>query len=248
MTHDKAGIIATLHRLKRAAIFWILAFGLWMALGNLVEMTTLAIRSPIITVILSFASLWVVICFIGVALAYLENKPDQWKRADGTLTTQSRLCWPYRAITTFIWRLWHLLTREPAYNQITDTIYAGRRLLDGEPLPPVTMVIDLTVEFPEPQTLRTCGKYHSFPIFDASAPPPEELLAFARWLPAEETVYIHCAQGHGRTGLVILAVLLQRKIVTTIPEGIALMQRHRPGISLSSDQRHCIETMLRIAE
>jgi protein-tyrosine phosphatase len=57
-------------------------------------------------------------------------------------------------------------------------------------------------------------------------------------------VFIHCAQGHGRTGLAAIALLLHRGEVSDIEEGLSLLRSIRPGIGLSADQRACLEQCL----
>ncbi len=52
---------------------------------------------------------------------------------------------------------------------------------------------------------------------------------------------IHCAQGHGRTGLVAAAVLVVFRRAQTVSEAIAMVQTVRPGIELNTMQRSILE-------
>jgi hypothetical protein len=54
--------------------------------------------------------------------------------------------------------------------------------------------------------------------------------------------FLNCAQGHGRTGLFALAVLLSSGVVRSVDEGMRMLLAVRPAIRLSRDQRRCIET------
>ncbi|WP_236696550.1 dual specificity protein phosphatase family protein [Rhodopirellula islandica] len=54
-------------------------------------------------------------------------------------------------------------------------------------------------------------------------------------------VLIHCAQGHGRTGLVASAVLLVSGAAQTASDAIAMVQAVRPGIELNATQRSILE-------
>ena len=49
-------------------------------------------------------------------------------------------------------------------------------------------------------------------------------------------VYIHCAQGHGRTGTVAAAVLVAKGIHSTPEAAIDALQRVRPKLALNRTQ------------
>ena len=55
------------------------------------------------------------------------------------------------------------------------------------------------------------------------------------------TTYIHCAQGHGRTGLFALALLSTRGKVDSFEDGFSCIKNVRPGIGLNKTQ----ETFIR---
>ena len=52
----------------------------------------------------------------------------------------------------------------------------------------------------------------------------------------EGRAFVHCAQGHGRTGLFALALLLRRGSVQTIEDGVGLLRRLRPAVRLNREQ------------
>ena len=54
-------------------------------------------------------------------------------------------------------------------------------------------------------------------------------------------VLIHCAQGHGRTGLVTAAVLIAFGGIQTAGDAIAMIQAVRPGVELNKAQRLILE-------
>jgi protein-tyrosine phosphatase len=100
--------------------------------------------------------------------------------------------------------------------------------------------VDLTSEFQEPATLRRLAAYRSFPILDASAPEPETLREVLDSLRPGKT-FVHCAQGHGRTGLFAAALLLHSKKANSPEEAVRMLQRARPGIVLNASQKACLE-------
>src|SRR4030095_7030576 len=111
-----------------------------------------------------------------------------------------------------------LFSREPAHTEVNEQLVIGRRLLSSEMKGDFENYIDLTAEFVEPAAIRRRDGYRSFPILDGSAPSPEALEAALSGLRSGRT-FVHCAQGHGRTGLFAVALLLRSGAVRTIEEG-----------------------------
>lgn len=56
-------------------------------------------------------------------------------------------------------------------------------------------------------------------------------------------VLIHCAQGHGRTGLVAAAVLLVSGEAKTAVDAIAMVKSVRPGVELNREQMSVLEKL-----
>lgn len=100
--------------------------------------------------------------------------------------------------------------------------------------------MDSTAEFSEPSFIRNSPAYHSFPILDGSAPTPAALQQAVVGLRPGRT-FIHCAQGHGRTGLFALAKLLHSGKAQAVEGGLQILTAGRPAIRLSSEQRACIQ-------
>jgi hypothetical protein len=163
------------------------------------------------------------------------------KQPDGRLPMWSWLLFfPLLIYTTAVWHFLRLFSREPAHNVVTEQLVVGRRLLafelDGE----FANYVDLTAEFSEPSAIRKSPSYRSFPILDGAAPRPEILrVAVASLRPGR--TFIHCAQGHGRTGLFALAVLLSSGVARSVEDGLRMLTTVRPAIRLSRDQRRCIQ-------
>ena len=123
-------------------------------------------------------------------------------------------------------------TKEPAYNELLPGIYIGRRLSHARKLPEgCTTIVDLAAEFPEAKSIRSLPGYKSFPILEASIRSKEELSEFIATLP-ERGIYIHCGQGHGRTGFFTAAFLLERGYAKTIEEAEAMLVAARPRLKL----------------
>lgn len=163
------------------------------------------------------------------------------KRSDGTLPLWSWFVFlPLLLFTYLVWHILRLCSSEPAHNKVMDGLVVGRRLRPDEVEGEFVNYVDLTAEFPEPRAIRRHPSYQCFPILDGAAPDPTELgEAINRC--REGRTFIHCAQGHGRTGLFALAMMLKTGAVQTVAEGLEKLRAVRPAVNLSDAQRRCIE-------
>ena len=151
----------------------------------------------------------------------------------------------------YVWSAWYILRqvlRENAVDQLDERIYIGRRLLASEVPRTFDNVVDLTCEFTEPKSIRTVKNYVSFPILDAYAPPLKPLRELAVRIAAfEGTTFIHCAQGHGRTGMVAAAVVMQLHPELSPIEAIARLKAVRPALSCNTGQRKALAALVTAA-
>ena len=185
-----------------------------------------------------FTMIYPALSFAIVAIGYLGVGPRVFgKRLNGNRSLIASLfLFPYLLLTLATWHLVRLVSQEPAVNRFDSDLYLSRRLLKNELPNGVKTVVDLTCEFTEPTF--ACDNYHCFPMLDANCPTADELHEFAeRILALPKPVLIHCAQGHGRTGLVASAVLLAAGKASTAAEALALVKTVRPGIELNTLQR-----------
>ena len=197
----------------------------------------------------SIPLVWLALNFAILSFAYLGNMPSIFgKRRDGTLPVWSQILFlPYRLYSWLAWSAWRQLTKEPASNRVTNELKVGRMQHADEVTEEVQNYVDLTAEFQESQTARQRPSYVAFPILDGTAPPPESLHLALRSLKPGRT-FIHCAQGHGRTGLFAAAFLLQTKTAATVEQAMSLIQTARPGIHLSRRQRACLSEFSRLLQ
>ena len=183
--------------------------------------------------------LWPGTSFALVAGAYLGLGPPVFgKRPDGTMAwhTVAALL-PYLLLTWAIWHLARLLSHEDCHNEVIPGLFAGRRPFGHELPTQVAVVVDLTAEFPECRAVRTGRQYISFPMLDtgiAEVAPFETLVRQVANSP--EATYIHCAQGHGRTGVLVAAVLVSRGVHATVDEAVAALDAARPRANLNRRQ------------
>jgi hypothetical protein len=190
--------------------------------------------------------IWLGCNFLILGWAYSRNYHRIFgKRTDGSLPLWSWLFFfPFLIYTMFIWHLVRLFSREPSQSTVSEHLVVGRRLLTFEVDGQFDNYIDLTAEFHEPLTIRRSHSYQSFPILDGTSPTPKALRAALAGLRPGRT-FIHCAQGHGRTGLFALAVLLSSGKAQNVEDGLEMLTVVRPGIRLSKDQHACIYAFAR---
>jgi len=193
----------------------------------------------------SILLIWTSISFACVSRAYAGRGARAFgKGPDGRLSTIHRLLLlPYLAYSSIIWHLCRLISKEPSFNRIDDTLTVGRRLLASEIPDGFDHYVDLTAEFEDPASIRIRPSYRCLPILDANVPSPEELNRTVEAV-SNGSAYVHCAQGHGRTGVFALALLIHRGQVTTAREGLAVLKNLRPAIRLNRTQTRFIEDYL----
>lgn len=197
-----------------------------------------ALQYPAASLALSWASL----SFAIVASAYIGILPRAFfKGSNGVIPVWSKLLnLPFLLYTCMIWHIYRLLSNESATNKVSDELVIGRRLLAKEVTEDYDSYVDLTAEFDEPRELREKPSYISFPILDASVPSLKDLISLLDNI-ENKKLFVHCAQGHGRTGLIALALLLRKGIVQDVSEGVAHLQECRPALNLNRNQIEYLE-------
>jgi protein-tyrosine phosphatase len=165
------------------------------------------------------------------------------KRSDGAMAGWSvAALLPYLLFTWTLWHLQRLLSREDACNEVAPDIWIGRRPFPRELPVGITLIVDLTAEFPAARGIKADRTYLCLPTLDASVPSEDDLRVLLEQAGAwNGPIYVHCASGHGRSAMVVIAILLHRGIVGSIAEGEALVKKVRPRIGLSQSQRQLLE-------
>lgn len=187
---------------------------------------------------------WPAMSFGWIGAAYLGAGPAVFgKRQDGVLPAGRVLVLlPFLAYQWGVWSLLRLVLPEPACHQLLPDIWIGRRLLSHEVPADIERVLDLTAEFVAPGGVRRGREYVCRPLLDATAPSPEVLRDWVEELFRQPgRLYIHCAQGHGRTGLLAAAMLLRRGIATDASDAVARVRSIRAGVRLNGEQRRCLQ-------
>ena len=172
------------------------------------------------------------------------------KRPDGRLSIgRGLLLLPYLILAWSVWHLSRSLRAIPPWQELTESVVIGRRLLPREVPQRVTAVVDLTSEFSEPSGVRRDRVYLSLPILDRSVPDELEAVDLIRriCLLGEGVVYIHCAEGHGRTATVAALLLGALGVADSPVAALEQIVQARPSVRLARCQRAFVERHWEIA-
>ena len=182
---------------------------------------------------------WSGLSFCAVAVASVRQRPRVFgKRMGGVMAWgPCALLLPFLLLAWLLWYCQTRFSREAACDEVGPGLWIGRRV-DTEDLPPgVTLIVDLTSEFGEAQAVRVGRAYLCLPTQDNAVPTPEAFKDAVKMAAAcEGVVYIHCALGHGRSALMVSAVLLARGAAASPEEALARVKQARPGVSLNREQ------------
>ncbi|MFH0813175.1 MAG: dual specificity protein phosphatase family protein [Pseudomonadota bacterium] len=180
-----------------------------------------------------------------VALGYAVLGPRVFsKRNDGFFPFWSYLLhWPYFFINCLTFKIWQIAITEPYYTQLSENLFIGRRLTLGDRPKTaeigIANVLDLTCEFPEVSFLKKVPNYLCIPLMDTQAPTLSQLQEGVEWIRKSVLsglTFVHCAFGHGRSALFVVAYLLSRNSDLTVGEAINQLKEKHPRIRLTKKQ------------
>lgn len=195
---------------------------------------------------------WVGICFLYIGIAYTINWPGLFgKKQVGRIPVWFHILFLPYFILLYVSNLISLwLTRKHrVWNQLTDHVYIGRRFFSFQlkhlKYHEIDSILDLTAEFSEPKFAVGRFNYRSIPILDNHVTDLDKLEKAAGWIETEvaanRKVFIHCAMGHGRTGLVTGAWLISSNQAASAEEALMMMQTVRPALRLKTHQFRLLE-------
>lgn len=196
-----------------------MALGLWLAPWGLVL-------------------LWPAVSLAILSAGYLGGGPRVFGKAHGRLHPVGRLLLgPYLGPLA----LWRIKDRilDARDHQIAPGLRLGRlvtraearALIDGG----VTAVLDMTCEHAETKPLLD-GDYRNVQILDLTLPDLDtlhEAVSFVLPRMAQGCVYVHCAQGHGRSAIVAAACLLAGDDGLGVEEAIEVVRAVQPKAKLT---------------
>ena len=181
------------------------------------------------------------LCLVGLGYVVFGHRVFG-KCSDGSMRfTRMMILLPYLGSLWLLWHVIRLVSREPAYNTLVDGIVIGRRLLSKELPFDINTVVDLTSEFPAPLALRSVRNYVAAPMLDGFVLAPHLLAELvSNIVSTDSPVFIHCAQGHGRTGLVAALVLVARGDASHAENALDMVKSCRPLVRLNTVQKRTL--------
>lgn len=163
---------------------------------------------------------------VRYGLAQMLKGPDgfRWSVIFFSPTLIPIWCW-------WFFRQYVLLRDFLPYGLVYSNYYVGRYPLNNETLPKdIDTIVDLTAEFP--RSADSTQKYICVPALDVCLPEPGDLLkaVYACMRTKSRYVYVHCANGHGRSALFVALIMMIEGAAKTPQEAGAYMRRNRPNI------------------
>jgi protein-tyrosine phosphatase len=188
--------------------------------------------------------LWYSLDFFLLSFAYqTESVKFFGKRSNGKMSLFSIVL--LLPTLLFLWTIWHvrrLILKEQYSHEILPGIWLGGRVFASEIPDGISLIVDLTAEFIEPQDLMAGKTYICIPTLDASGPSDEQFFEIVEKICTwQGNVYLHCALGRGRSATVAAGILLAKGIVDDVDGAKTLLRNIRPGVDFSSSQRQLLE-------
>lgn len=190
---------------------------------------------------------WPALSLAVAAAAYLGLGPMVFGKRGGRVhPLMLALLGPYLVSLAAWHRQRH--AAHPA-DPVTSRLLVGRRVspsgADQLIEQGVTAVLDLTCEYSEAAPFLRL-EYRNIQVLDLTPPSIDDLLGAARFVVDrmnDGMVYVHCAQGIGRSAIVAAACLLALDDQLDVDEACARTERARPGVRLrgSALRRHLEE-------
>eukprot|EP00397_Hematodinium_sp_SG-2012_P064877 GEMP01092748.1.p1 GENE.GEMP01092748.1~~GEMP01092748.1.p1 ORF type:complete len:227 (+),score=29.40 GEMP01092748.1:170-850(+) len=155
----------------------------------------------------------------------------------------------------WIWTWWafrhYVLLRNIAPSALAyKKYYLGRYPVEGLSKE-ISIVVDITAEFP--RSCPTNMSYICVPSLDVTLPEPSDFLeaAYAVMKLEKETsgsIYVHCANGHGRSALFLVLIMMLQGAITTPGEGKDILRRTRPNVNWVASQEQVLIKALALHE
>jgi protein-tyrosine phosphatase/membrane-associated phospholipid phosphatase len=183
----------------------------------------------------------------GVAAFGYAGHGSIYRKRDGRVTLATKVLFgPVLFGHWLSW--WHYRRQSPRWNEIVPQVWIGslpdaagaRDAISAG----VTTVLDLTVEFTEPEPLRRL-RYRNLPVLDLTAPTPAQLDEAVAFIEAESRrgiVFVHCKAGYSRSGAAVGAWLLASGRATSAADAITQLHAARPGIILRPEIHEALAT------
>ncbi len=190
--------------------------------------------------------LWPAVASGLVGLAYALNRPSMvGKRPDGTVPAWRIAL--FLPVLLGLWGRWHtirVLGSEPPWVPVAPGLWLGRRPLPSTLPTGVELVVDLTVEWHRVAGIRSFPHDGLHCLDGMAFPQLEPLAALVDRLAGDpRAMYVHCAAGHGRSALVMAALMLRRGLADSPRDAEAKLKAVRPRVHITRGQFRQLEAL-----
>ncbi|THU53832.1 hypothetical protein C4D60_Mb10t18570 [Musa balbisiana] len=168
------------------------------------------------------------------------------KRSDGSFPLWAKFIFgPYLVSVRLYAVLKRLKRRESLYNEVSENLYVGGWPTSPSQMPPGDpVVIDCTCELPKGSFINK-DAYFCIPLWDSRSPSPAQIESAARWAcqkrAEKKPIYIHCANGHGRSVCVMCALLVELGVAESWKDAEKMIREKRPFIRMNAHHRKNLE-------
>jgi hypothetical protein len=207
--------------------------GLWYGAGSL-ALAALAVGTAPWGLVIA----WPAASLVVVSTGYLGLGPGVFGKREGRLHPLARALHAPYLLALSIWHPWR--AEGAPDDLVCPRLRLGRRASRRRAAAlveqGVTAVLDLTCEYDEVVPFRAVG-YHNAQVLDLTPPPLERLaeaVAFVLDRMGSGEVYVHCAQGSGRSAIVAAACLLALDEALGVDDACARVEAARPTVRLRS--------------
>jgi hypothetical protein len=188
--------------------------------------------------------IWLGVSLSVLCVAYLLDRPGLLgKREDGSRGLAANVVLlPWWVLQYGVSHGSRRLGSEPPTQVIGPGVHIGRRPLARDVPPDVRHIVDLTAEFHVAEGVVDGRRYTCVRLLDATAPSDVVLARLVDDIVRrDEPVLIHCAQGHGRSALVVACVLIARGDCVDADAALARITGIRPAVALKPAQRRALD-------
>ncbi|MDX1959640.1 MAG: dual specificity protein phosphatase family protein [Leptospiraceae bacterium] len=152
---------------------------------------------------------------------------------------------PYFLLINSIWFLKDTFSKENRTDYFFENYYIGKKVSFKNLPKNIETVVDLTAELNEDYDIVRNKNYILFPILDGSIPDINDFyLLIKKITNLQNNIYIHCAEGHGRTAIVAIVLYLLKNKELSINDGISFVKSKREKISLNETQKEFLNSFI----